>query len=68
MMALTQKDEDIADDATVEATTKEDKASPNKRSLPKVRSGSNMAALVEEQKIGDLKQKEDQFKAAIGPQ
>jgi hypothetical protein len=45
-----------------------EKTSPNKRSLPRVRSGSNMAALVEEQKVGDLKQKEDQFKFAIGPQ
>jgi hypothetical protein len=39
-----------------------------KRGLPKVRSGSNLAALVVEQKQGvDLKYKEEKFKADINP-
>jgi len=39
------------------------------RGLPKVRSASNLAALTVEQKQGqDIKLKEEQFKAEIGPQ
>lgn len=42
---------------------------PPKKGMVRVRSGSNLAALVVEQKQGqDLKLKEDKFKSDIGPQ
>jgi len=63
MIALTQKDDH--DDYQPSPTKASDTSS--KRGVPRVRSGSNMAAIVEEQKKGDLKQKEEQFKAQIGP-
>lgn len=56
MMALTQK-EDTDDYQTT--PTKNSEVSGSKRGLPRVRSGSSMAALLEEQRKGDLKQKED---------
>jgi hypothetical protein len=41
----------------------------SKKGMIRVRSGSNLAALVVEQKEGsDLKLKEDKFKSDIGPQ
>lgn len=67
MMALQSKAEEEEDEP--EKATEKQASPEGKRGLTRVRSGSNLAAVVVESSKGaDLKLKEEQFKAKIGPQ
>lgn len=67
MMAMSKTDED--DESKLKSPTKSDVSTTSeKKGLIKVRSGSDLSAVILEQKQGqDLKQKEEKFKLDIGP-
>jgi hypothetical protein len=75
MLALQKEEEskeEVSSTPVTEASTDSlkvpESTSTEKRGLPRVRSGSNLAAVVVEQNQGiDLKFKEEKFKADIGP-
>lgn len=69
MMALQSKDDNDDYEQDQEQMLSQEKSSEGKKGLTRVRSGSNLAAVVVESSKGaDLKLKEQQFKAQIGPQ